>query len=211
MITKAAEPQRLVQYRAQNTPPSETAFRDYPGKDQLRELLIGEQKGLCCYCMSRVHNDPLRMKIEHWRCQERYQDLRLSYGNLLGACLGGEGRPKKEQHCDTRKGNRDLKWNPATAAHMIETRVRYRVDGVIESPDEEFDAQLNNVLGLNIAYLRNSRKAALDAVLVWWHAAPKAREKIQQQIDRRTGAHVQLEPFIPVAIWFLRQKLTAAS
>ena len=35
------------------------------------------------------------------------------------------------QHCDTRKGDRDLQWNPADPAHHIETRVRYELDGSI--------------------------------------------------------------------------------
>jgi hypothetical protein len=70
----------------------------------------------------RVRNGPTTMKIEHWQCRSRYDDQQLNYRNLLGACLGGHGQPLHLQHCDTRKGDSDLQWNPADAAHHIETR-----------------------------------------------------------------------------------------
>ena len=79
------------------------------------------------------------MKIEHWQCQARYPAEQLNYRNLLGACLGGDGQPPHLQHCDTRKGDRDLQWNPADPAHHIETRVRYELDGTIRSDDAVFD------------------------------------------------------------------------
>ena len=62
-------------------------------------------------------------------------DEQLNYLNLLGACLGGNGQPPHLQHCDTRKGGSDIQWNPADAAHHIDTRVRYEVDGSIHADD----------------------------------------------------------------------------
>jgi hypothetical protein len=153
------------------------------------------------------------MKIEHWRCQERHRELQLDYGNLLGACLGGEGRAPTEQHCDTKKGSRDLKWNPANTAHVIETRLRYLADGTVDSTDDEFKAQLNDVLGLNIGYLKNSRKAILDSFSEWWRSVrslPNSRQKAQQQLDRLENA-AQHQPFSPVIVWFLRQKAMRGS
>lgn len=213
-IIKGAEPNNLTTYRAQHNPPGKTAFRDFPDKNELRERLIAEQKGLCCYCMGRIWNDPLRMKIDHWQCQERYQNGRLSYNNLLGACLGrsvSEGddtrKDKEKLHCDSKKGNHDLKWNPATQSHAIESKIYYLIDGTIKSTDPDFDIQLMAVLNLNIAIMRNNRKAILDTVVLWWKSTPNARQKIQQQIDWRTRDVAEYHPFSPVAVWFLRQKL----
>lgn len=206
MITKAAEPQSLTQHRAQ----ANGDYDNYQYKDELRAALVAEQKGLCCYCMGRIRAEPLAMKIEHWQCQDRYSQHQLSYGNLLGACLGGQGQPTSNQHCDTKKASNDLKWNPANIAHMVESRLRYLVDGTIESEDDVFNDQLNLVLGLNLPFLKNSRKAVLDSVLHWWHITRSARGKVQQQIDRRLNHHGELEPYSLVAIWFLRQKLGAA-
>lgn len=201
-ITKTAEPQSLTQHRAQ----THSDYDNYQKKDELRTALVGEQKGLCCYCTGRIRPDREAMKIEHWQCQDTYPQHQLAYGNLLGACLGGQGQEKDDQHCDTRKGNSDLKWNPATAAHKIESRLRYLADGTVESTDSDFNDQLDNILGLNLRHFMNNRKAVLDAVLLWWRSTKDAREKIQSQIDKRTLGN-ELEPFSPVAVWFLRQKL----
>lgn len=205
VITKGAEPNSLTQHRAT----AHSDYDNYAQKDQLRTALVGEQKGLCCYCTGRIRAESTAMKIEHWQCQANYQDLQLVYGNLLGACLGGDGKSPNEQHCDTKKGNHDLKWNPANSAHVVEARLRYHFDGRVESSDEEFNMQLDEVLGLNFAYLKSSRKAVLDSVLQWWRSTPNARQKVQQQIDHRVSA-AEHQPFSPVVVWFLRQKLGGA-
>lgn len=202
MINKGAEPNSLTYHRAQ----AHSDYDNYAQKDDLRAALVGEQKGLCCYCTGRVRAESTAMKIEHWQSQASYPQQQLVYANLLGACLGGDGRPPTNQHCDTKKANRDLKWNPADTAHAIETRLKYLVDGTILSPDEDFNTQLNGTLGLNFSYLKNSRKAVLDSVLQWWRSTPDARQKVQQQISHRVNA-AEYQPFSPVAIWFLRQKL----
>src|SRR5208282_6798525 len=92
----------------------------------------------------------------------------LTYRNLLGACLGRNGQPPHLQHCDTRKGDSDLQWNPADAAHHIETRVRYELDGSIHAEDTVFNGQLDQVLNLNLPLLKNNRRGILDAILDWW-------------------------------------------
>ena len=202
MITKGAEPNSLTHHRAQ----AHSDYDNYTQKADLRVALVGEQKGLCCYCTGRVRAESTAMKIEHWQSQANYPQQQLVYGNLLGACLGGEGKSPAEQHCDTKKANRDLKWNPADTAHVIETRLRYLVDGTVTSSDEDFNTQLNDTLGLNFSYLKSSRKAVLDSVLQWWRSTPNARQKVQQQINYRINA-AEYQPFSPVALWLLRQKL----
>ncbi|HEV2153014.1 retron system putative HNH endonuclease [Bradyrhizobium sp.] len=206
MISKGVEPNSLAHHRAQ----AHSDYNNYAQKDELRAALVGEQKGLCSYCTGRIRAVSNAMKIEHWQCQATYPQQQLVYGNLLGACLGGEGSSPTEQHCDTRKANRDLKWNPANIAHAIESRLRYLADGTVKSTDDEFNTQINDVLGLNLSYLKNSRKAVLDTVLSWWRSTPNARQRVQQQIDHRTNA-AEHQPFSPVAVWFLRRKLGGAA
>jgi uncharacterized protein (TIGR02646 family) len=201
-------------------PPSLTAHRKRPycnygncDKDALRDALVTEQRGLCCYCMGRIHNSFDTMKIEHWRSQTRYPAEQLNYRNLLGACLGGHGQPPDFQHCDTRKGDRDLQWNPADPAHHIETRIRYEMDGSICSDDPTFDAQLDDVLNLNIRLLKNTRKAVWDGIATWWRIekarlqGPVPQARIQAERNRRTAGDGQLEPFCQVAVWLLDQRL----
>jgi len=208
-IAKGPEPASLTAHRL--IPHCD--YDNYAAKDDLRHALVTEQRGLCCYCMGRIHNGRETMKIEHWRCQAHYQEKQLIYRNLLGACLGGHGQPAGRQHCDTRKGDRDLQWNPADPAHHIETRVRYELDGSIHADDAGFDDQLNDVLNLNLDVLKNNRKGVYDAVLEWWRSekkrnhGPVPRERIERQQARHDAGGGELAPYGQVAFWLLGQKL----
>ena len=115
-ITKGPEPPSLTAWRARNP----IDYNGYPDKDGLRGSLEAEQRGLCCYCQSRIRAEIGAMKIEHWASQGRHPTLRLVYSNLLGSCMGGEGNPGRDQHCDTHKGERDLCRNPADPTHDVE-------------------------------------------------------------------------------------------
>lgn len=204
-IIKQAEPRSLTAHR--KTPYSD--FDNYTDKDTLRLALASEQRGLCCYCMGRIRPDASAMKIEHWLCQSECDNAQLDYGNLLGACRGGEGRPWREQHCDTRKGKRGLRWNPANPAHMIESRLQYDPDGFVRSNDSTLDDQLNSVLNLNLGFLKQNRKGVLDAVLHWWRLRkPVPRDRIEQEILRLVPADGWLDPYCQVAVWWLNRKLS---
>lgn len=208
-ITKGAEPPSLTVHR--QTPHCD--YDNYADKAALRQALVSEQRGICCYCIGRIRNGPTAMKIEHWRCQSCYPNEQLNYRNLLGACLGGNGRPPHLQHCDTRKGDRDLKWNPADPDHHIETRIRYDPDGCIRSDDREFDTQLEEALNLNLPFLKNNRKGVLDAVLSWWKRerdrirGPVPQARFVAERNRRINRTGDLAPFCQVAIWWLEQRI----
>ena len=204
-IAKGREPPSLTTHR--QAPHGD--YDNYRDKGALRNALAVEQRGLCCYCMGRIRPGANEMKVEHWRCRARYPDEQLSYRNLLGACPGGEGKPFRSQHCDTRKGDDDLRWNPADPAHAIEARLRYGLDGAIESGDAAFDTQLNRVLNLNLAFLRNNRKVVLESLLRWWGAQskPVPRERIERQRDRYAVGNGALAPYCQVAVWWLQRKL----
>ena len=209
MIKKGAEPRSLIKHR-------KTAHNDYDNydeKEDLRQALVDEQRWLCCYCMGRIRPHINSMKIEHWQSQVRYPDKQLDYKNLLGACLGGNGKPVCLQHCDTRKGARDLKWNPANPSHRIEVRVQYGADGSINADDADFNKQINDVLNLNLPSLKNSRKSSLGGFLDWWGKekaridGPVPRERFVRERERLTTGDGQLQPFCQVVVWYLDKRL----
>ena len=210
-ITKGREPASLTAHRS--TPLSD--YGNYAAKDGLRQALVTEQRGLCCYCMNRIRPETGSIKIEHWQCQARYPDEQLNYRNLLGACSGEQGQPARLQHCDTSKGDRDIRWNPADPAHRIETRVRYELDGSIRGDDADFDGQLNNVLNLNLAVLKNNRKRLLDAILDWWKCekarigGPVPRDRLARIRDKHVSENGDLAPYRQVTVWWLEQRLAA--
>ncbi|MBC2710992.1 MAG: TIGR02646 family protein [Desulfosarcina sp.] len=204
-ITKGAEPRSLMEHRAG----AHCDYDNYQDKEELRQALVAEQRGLCCYCMGRIRRDRNGMKIEHWRCRSANGDQELVYRNLLGACLGGQGQAGSKQHCDTCKEDRDLKWNPSDPAHRIEDRLEYELDGTIRALDDEFNTQLNEVLNLNMAWLKNNRKGVLTAVLDWWRMCrrPVSPARIEREIQKRTDGATGLPPYCQVAVWWLRMKL----
>jgi uncharacterized protein (TIGR02646 family) len=208
-IAKRPEPPSLTAHRL--TPHSD--YDNYREKDELREALVGEQGALCCYCMQRIRVAATEMKIEHWRSQSGFPAQQLSYRNLLASCLGGHGQPGHLQHCDTKKGDQDLRWNPAEPAHHIETRITYALDGAIRADDAAFANQLNDVLNLNLPQIKNNRKGVLTALLDWWKTeknrlnGPPPKERIEREIDQRTNGAGNLLPYCQVAVWWLGQKL----
>jgi uncharacterized protein (TIGR02646 family) len=208
-ITKGAEPRRLTAHRKT----AHCDYDNYHNKDALRRSLVTEQRGICCYCMRRIHNGPTTMKIEHWHCQSHFLREQLAYRNLLGACLGGDGQPSHLQHCDTHKRDRNLQWNPADPTHHIETRIRYEMDGSIRSDEPAFNSQLDEVLNLNIGFLKNNRKAVWVGITEWWEMekarfhGPVARARVQAERNRRIAGNGELEPFCQVAIWWLDQRI----
>jgi len=208
-IIKGREPASLTQYRS--SPGAD--YDDYRDKDDLRARLVREQRGLCCYCLSRIRADYDSTKIEHWHSQARYAQEQLDYSNLLGACMGNEGRASKDQHCDTRKGNRDLSRNPANPTHRVEDLIRFEGDGRIVSIDPTFNTELNEVLNLNLAFLRNNRKAALSAFQAALNKRGQlSRIGLEKWLREWSGDSVagDLQPFCQVVVYWLRKRLSRA-
>lgn len=208
-ISKSAEPPSLSQYRA--TPGSN--YDDYDDKQTLREFLVREQRGLCCYCLCRINAGKLgmlpTMKIAHWHSQNVHPEEQLVYSNLLGACKGNEGQPPSDQHCDTRQGNRDIKWNPANPLHPI-LEMTFVVNGRIKSRDPEFDRQINEVLNLNVAFLVNNRKVVLDS---FTKALPRqgtwprpVLERLRREWNGESHSG-ELEEYCQVVVYWLQKRL----
>ena len=205
-IVKHSEPVSLAEYRS-------TAGADYEGygdKSTLRRSLVSEQRGLCCYCLSRIRAEHNAMKIEHWRSQVNYGGEQLDYSNLLGACRGNEGRLGRDQHCDTFKGDRDLSRNPANQGHHVGELTRFGGEGRIFSDDQVFDSDLNAVLNLNLPFLVNNRKAILDG---FKEAMPKrgplSRGTLEKWLLDWNGESTSgdLKPFCQVVVYWIRKRL----
>jgi hypothetical protein len=106
-----------------------------------------------------------------------------------------------------------LRFNPADPAHHIATRLRYEADGSIRSDDDGIDAEIEDLLNLNLPFLRNNRKGVLDAILDWWTRekarlrGPVPRARLERERNRRIDGADHLQPFSQVAVWWLEQRL----
>lgn len=211
-INKGVEPRSLTEYRAK--PDAEyDGPRFTPVKADIKEQLLKEQGHLCCYCMSRITFET--MKVEHWRSQTRYPDQQLDYANLLGACMGNEGHDLHEQHCDTRKGNSDIRYNPADPSHRVEESIHYDGNGVIRSEDVRFNEELNEILQLNLWKFKENRKTIVISLFMVLDRKPGRRTKaelkrmIQKWETPDQAGH--LREYCGVAVYYLRRKLRRAA
>ena len=72
-IKKRNEPNSLTEHRKKKN----ADYDNYPDKDELRESLYNEQRGICCYCMGVISPAVGKMKIEHYQCQANYPKKQL--------------------------------------------------------------------------------------------------------------------------------------
>lgn len=201
-IRKKAPPNALSQY---NRDPN-ASFDNMPSaiKDELRQSLLAEQGRICCYCMSRVSFQGSR--IEHWLCQEDHSDQELKYNNMMLACHGNEGQPPEKQHCDVKKRNLPLKFNPSNQNHQRQLKIRYLRDGSIESGDTDFNAELENVLNLNLAVLKENRKNIYEAIIKALSKKGWNFRTINELIQKnRPSSQGRAEPFCGVALYHLEK------
>jgi uncharacterized protein (TIGR02646 family) len=209
-ILKGLEPQSLSEYRAK--PDSTYDGPNFTSvKTEVRQQLLHEQGYLCCYCMKRIENSELKTKIEHWHCQNRYPAEQLKYLNLLAACDGNCGVQYKDQHCDTKKANSDILYNPSDPDHKTRLRIQYNSNGEISSADPVFNEQINTVLNLNFSRLTDNRKAIQDAITQALNnsSGTRTRAEISDKIKKwqTLDQDGKLKEFCDVAIYYLEKKL----
>jgi uncharacterized protein (TIGR02646 family) len=216
-IVKTAEPNSLLQHRA-----SQFANFDnisFATKEELRESLLSEQGHICCYCMKRIpeHTSPY-MKVEHYKCQDNFEALQLTYTNLFGACTGNEGQPKIKQTCDTKKGNAELTISPTSTLPNCETLIKYNAEGEISSITDNADInrQLNEVLNLNMQTLKDGRSEIYLEVQERVRLESKKTKKdrtsfvkfLEQEkakwLERTDNKH---RPYCSVAVYYLTKKI----
>ena len=78
----------------------EPTYRDLigPTKQSLKQYLINEQKGLCCYCCKKLIRK--YSHIEHIKPQSIFKDEDLDYNNMVVSC---NGIKDKNENCGHKK------------------------------------------------------------------------------------------------------------
>ena len=206
-IQKGREPRSLLQYRMS----ADAHYDGYQDKQDVRVQLVEEQRGLCCYCQSRIRATPAGMKIEHWQSQspKKYPERQLDYTNMLGACLGGhkngERSPRDRHHCDTLKGDADLCFCLTDRDRPIEGHLHFLGDGRIKSDVPEIQRDIDEVLRLNIAHLQENRKAVLKA---FQQCLIRGKPlDVSRELPKWDGTQAgELPEFAQVVVYLLRKR-----
>ncbi|MGL6131618.1 MAG: retron system putative HNH endonuclease [Fusobacteriaceae bacterium] len=208
-IDKKNPPRELGAYRKD----SESSYENMPAdlKRELRESLLEEQGYLCAYCMTKLENNSMKTKIEHYIPQDSDITKELDYSNLLIVCKGNEGSKFEEQTCDTKKKNRLLTINPQKSED-IET-IAYSSNGKIKSSNHNFDDELNKILNLNYSkgYLIGNRRESLEAIKAYLHKNPGTCSKNELRklyekflTKKQDGSYAE---YLGIILWYLKKKL----
>lgn len=202
-INKQQEPASWTQRRL-------TPNVTYEATPELRESLLKEQGYICAYCMRRIPAsdapyENATSKIEHLLSQENHEDLQMEYSNLVVCC---PGRLYGNMHCDASKEDKDIKCSPLSQDAM--RTIQYNTDGTIKSTNETYNAEINDVLNLNIDILKSNRKALWESVRnrlqsegLWKKAY------VRRVLDEYSSfdSDGQKKPYCGIIIYMLTKKL----
>ncbi len=184
-----------------------------PQKRELHESLLREQGWVCCYCGRLI--DLQDSHIEHFRPQERYADLALSFENLHASCIR-ETQPGMPLHCGHAKGaafDEALQISPLDA--YCESRFTYTLDGGI-IPSDAADvnaAYMVERLKLYIPFLCNRRGAEISSVFDIEFLETVTMQELEKLRDtyRARSADGKVQSFGHVLARFAEQRLLDAS
>ena len=123
---------------------------DFP-KNEVKEVLLHEQHGICAYCMRRIRMDN-HSRVEHIVPLSSSKDQAIDYNNMLGVCDGGEKITGNQGHilcCDAHKKETEITISPLDRVQM--DKIAYDKYGKIytEPRDEAMEKDINDVLQLN--------------------------------------------------------------
>jgi uncharacterized protein (TIGR02646 family) len=130
-------------------------------KRELKQYLIDEQKGLCCYCCKKISRD--NSHIEHIKPKgiPEFKSQDLDYNNLAASC---NGLKDNRENCGHRKNNwYDSKTFISPTDENCEMMFKYTINGEMSAADgEEWAEETIDKLQLKSNLLIRARRAAID-------------------------------------------------
>lgn len=140
-----------------------------PGiKEILREKLIDEQLGLCCYCGLALTKK--NVHIEHFKPQSKFKKLQLDFKNLHASCMGKEIHETSEEELEFCAHSKQDWFDPTLTVSPLDPNCQsyfeFGFDGTISEVEGNLSAKETiKQLGLD-RYLPNTlREAGINAVL----------------------------------------------
>jgi len=217
-IEKGPEPACLEEIR--RTPG--VNWNSAGGKQEMRESLWREQRGLCAYCMSRLTEpSAAQMKIEHYIARSHDDTYSFDWSNLLGVCLGNVGVEGSKQlyHCDTHRGHlhkdkQELHVHPAQFPPDAGTRFSCTKEGELipsKSLDDSTKSRVQETidkLNLNIPRLKRNRREVLSVLQAKLRKDDTPGHiRAMLQAARHVDGGGRLMEYVEVAVQYLEKKL----
>lgn len=166
-IQKNDPPKSLEEYKRTEGASFEDLDENHRNiKREVKDSLIAEQGGICCYCGTRI--DRMNSMIEHFKPKAIgcFPELQLEYSNLLASCLGGQIERQKNRRfplcCDANKKNRIIEVSPTDPD--CESYFMYDDEGNIYGINLEARRAID-ILNLNNKVQKNRRRAAIQVYI----------------------------------------------
>jgi uncharacterized protein (TIGR02646 family) len=184
-----------------------------PEKRALHQTLLSEQGWVCCYCGRAITLQDSH--IEHFRPQERYDNLALNFENLHASCIR-ETEPGMPLHCGHAK---DSDFDELLAISPLdphcEARFLYTQEGYVIASDVA-DTQVDymvELLQLDIPFLRNRRKDEVGRVFdpMFLATVTEGELRLLRDAYRRRDDAGRTQSFGHVLARFAEQRLLDAS
>lgn len=179
LIEKSKEPKSWLSHRL-------TQGAVYGATDDLRNALLKDQGYICAYCMRRIpvedNGASETSRIEHVTPQSSLtQKEAMDFGNMVICCPGAiSSTANNMTHCDRHKAQSPISFSPFDQ-NFIDS-ISYATDGSIKSSVKQYDAEINQVLNLNIPLLKLNRR--------------NVRYSIVAQLSKRSWTKPELEKIL---------------
>lgn len=201
-ITKGHEPAEWTAYR-------KTPGAVYHAIPELRDALLTEQGYLCAYCMRRIPvKDPDNSdtsRIEHIQPRTIYPHSELDYTNMVICC---PGFINSSEHCDKSKNKQEISFTPFNI--NVQNSISYSTkDGTVQSSNDGWNTEMNDVLCLNNSLLKINRSQVLKGIRAILEKKKWKRAELENQLHHwsNPNADGKRSPYCGIVIWYLEKKL----
>ena len=137
-------------------------------RQRLREQLIKEQGGICCYCMKRISLN--NSHIEHFRPKTLFPQIDLDYNNIFASC-NGAGENFLDEHCGHKKEDWWKEGMVSPAGVEVEKIFQYSLDGKMHSvprkPTTNIAQEMIIHMGLDSFHLERNRREAIESTEIF--------------------------------------------
>lgn len=156
---------RIINHRE----PMYKDFRETDAWRHLREILLGEQGYICCYCMQGIED--WDSHLEHFtpRVDGKLHPhsilsdhIELEYSNLFMSCNGETSSPR--EHCGHKKDDTQTAMLVCPTDDDVEGQFSYTINGKIDGITPKAMTTIR-VLGLDSYALERHRKTAIYEVI----------------------------------------------
>lgn len=136
-------------------------------KDELKNSLLTEQNGLCCYCGLSINSQTSH--IEHFKPQSQFNKQALNYNNLHASCIGKayfDSEFEELEFCGHAKSD----WyDPSLLVSPLDSNCEsyfiYNYNGSVQDNNHTAAKETIEKLHLDKYLLRSQREEAIDGIM----------------------------------------------